>query len=145
MSPHLHTHPGLQAYSKLGLLKTREDKHSGDIILTAVNREHELYSEFRPYKLDSSSSSPAATAATATGAGGGGASAAAGAGGGEGGGPAAPLVIEEVFRPSREVKRASTQLAAGSAHRMHGTPADTTHVHQPPAVRCGLKGLFVNR
>lgn len=95
----------LQAYTKSGLISTREDKHSGDTILTAVNRSHALLADFRPYKsaVNSSSSSSAANgssgAAEPASSAGGGGSAAAGDGSG-----LAPLVVEEVFKPSKDVK-----------------------------------------
>uniref|UniRef100_A0A7S3QT49 SUI1 domain-containing protein n=1 Tax=Dunaliella tertiolecta TaxID=3047 RepID=A0A7S3QT49_DUNTE len=76
---------------KDGLLQLKEDKYSGDQVITGVNRGHELLREFRPYKASSMASraeaaaspSPAGTAGTAG---------------------SDELVVEEVFRPGRELK-----------------------------------------
>ncbi|GIM15473.1 hypothetical protein Vretimale_18249 [Volvox reticuliferus] len=37
----------LQSYGKQGLLTCKEDKHSGDVIVTSVNRNSPLYTEYR--------------------------------------------------------------------------------------------------
>lgn len=37
----------VQSYGKAGLLSCKEDKHSGDLIVTAVNRKCQLYTEYR--------------------------------------------------------------------------------------------------
>jgi translation initiation factor 2D len=93
-----------QAYSKSGLISTREDKHSGDTILTAVNRSHALLSDYRPYKTAAASSSSNANgSSSATGQG------SSVAASGEGG-SIAPLVVEEVFKPSRDVKGESAMV-----------------------------------
>jgi hypothetical protein len=82
------------------LISTREDKHSGDTILTAVNRSHALLSDYRPYK----------TAASGTSSTGDGSSPATGQGsstaltGISAASSIAPLVVEEVFKPSKDVK-----------------------------------------
>jgi hypothetical protein len=89
----------LQAYSKSGLISTQEDKHSGDTFLTAVNRNHPLLSDFRPYKTKASSSSNSAANGSSAAASGQAGSAAAGDGS-----DIAPLVVEEVFKPSKDVK-----------------------------------------
>eukprot|EP00878_Enallax_costatus_P022121 GHUV01023459.1.p1 GENE.GHUV01023459.1~~GHUV01023459.1.p1 ORF type:complete len:549 (+),score=212.06 GHUV01023459.1:91-1737(+) len=86
----------LQAYTKAGLIKTREDKHSGDVILTGVNRDPQLYSEFKPYKMSSSSAPLAGTSSSTP--------ASAAEGSGDRRGTMTPLVVEEVFKPSREVR-----------------------------------------
>jgi hypothetical protein len=80
-------------YAKAGLLSGKENK-AGDFVVTAINRDHSLYAEYRPFK-----------AAAAAGAGDG--------GGSQGdGGLSAELLIEEVFKPTREVKR---ELGNGGA------------------------------
>jgi translation initiation factor 2D len=95
-----------QTYSKSGLISTREDKHSGDTILTAVNRSHALLSDFRPYKTAASSSSSTANgSSSATGQG-----SSIAASGGEGASSIAPLVVEEVFKPSKDVKGESAMV-----------------------------------
>lgn len=88
-----------QAYSKCGLLSTKEDKFSGNTVITGVNRGHQLLEEFRPYKMSSSSSSPGGAPAELAQPAAAGAAAAAGAGG-----AVAPLVVEEVYKPSKDVK-----------------------------------------
>ena len=99
----------LQAYTKAGLISTREDKHSGDTILTAVNRSHALLADFRAYKTAASSSSNVANGSS------GAAEPASSTGGGAAaacdGGVLAPLVVEEVFKPSKDVKGAWMVLA----------------------------------
>eukprot|EP00878_Enallax_costatus_P028021 GHUV01030219.1.p1 GENE.GHUV01030219.1~~GHUV01030219.1.p1 ORF type:complete len:181 (-),score=37.62 GHUV01030219.1:870-1412(-) len=87
----------LQAYTKAGLIKRREDKHSGDVILTGVNRDPQLYSEFKPYKMSSSSAPLAGTSSSTP--------ASAAEGSGDRRGTMTPPVVEEVFKPSREVRR----------------------------------------
>jgi hypothetical protein len=91
-----------QTYSKAGLISTREDKHFGDTILTAVNRSHALLSDYRPYKTAASSSSRGNGSSSATGQG---SSTAAVIGEGS---SIAALVVEEVFKPSKDVKGEST-------------------------------------
>eukprot|EP01024_Parvocaulis_polyphysoides_P026900 TRINITY_DN2446_c0_g3_i3.p1 TRINITY_DN2446_c0_g3~~TRINITY_DN2446_c0_g3_i3.p1 ORF type:complete len:304 (+),score=50.91 TRINITY_DN2446_c0_g3_i3:47-958(+) len=44
----------LQAQSKVGLITSREDKHTHENYLLSVNRVHELYENFRPYKVPKS-------------------------------------------------------------------------------------------
>lgn len=111
-----------QVFAKAGLISTKEDKHGGDTILTAVNRSHELYTQHRPYKTAASATAAAAGAPAAAGGGGGMAAGAAAGGGAGGGGPAPsssscdPLVVEEVYKPTRETKRAPTP--AGTAARL---------------------------
>ncbi|GFR52463.1 hypothetical protein Agub_g14965, partial [Astrephomene gubernaculifera] len=104
----------LQSYGKLGLLTLKEDKHSGDVIVTSVNRRAPLYTEFRPYKAaataagaEAASSSPAAATPAAAAVTSSGPSAAAASSGGPTGrssGPCEPLHIEEVFKPGKELR-----------------------------------------
>lgn len=79
-------------YAKAGLLSGKEDK-GGDFVISSVNRGHPLYEAFRPYKVQ----------------GGGGGSTGGGGGGGcgepAGGGGGNELLIAEVFKPTRELKR----------------------------------------
>ncbi|KAJ9523141.1 hypothetical protein QJQ45_023868 [Haematococcus lacustris] len=93
----------LKAYAgKGGLLALKEDKKTGDQVVTAINRQHPLYDQYKPYR-----SSLSAAAAAATNAGGGGEG-----GGGEGvggeagapGGSSQVLVVEELWKPGRELK-----------------------------------------
>ncbi|KAF6250354.1 hypothetical protein COO60DRAFT_1576296 [Scenedesmus sp. NREL 46B-D3] len=101
----------LQTYSKAGLISTREDKHSGDTILTAVNRSHALLSEYRPYKSAAASSSTGNGSSPAAGeAGGAPGTAAAGC---DGGG-IAPLMVEEVFKPSKDVRAVFEAVGASA-------------------------------
>ncbi|KAF8056147.1 Eif2d [Scenedesmus sp. PABB004] len=92
-SSHKKVSKFLAAYARAGLLSTKEDKHSGDTIVTAVHRGHALLQEHRPYKTAGASASAAPGGAGA-------------AGGAAAGGEAAlpPLEVEEVYKPSREVK-----------------------------------------
>jgi translation initiation factor 2D len=89
-------------YTKAGLITTREEKHSGDTLLTGVNIKHTLFDDFRTHK----------TAAAAAANGGGeeaaGPSTAAAAAATAAVGQEAvlePLLVEEVYVPSKEVKR----------------------------------------
>ncbi|GLI62284.1 hypothetical protein VaNZ11_004846 [Volvox africanus] len=108
----------LQFYGKLGLLTCKEDKHSGDVIVTSINRNSVLYTEYRAYKA---SATAAVEAAAATGGGNGATSAASGASGpaaapsssaagaaGCIGPPGAPSVgelrIEELYKPGKELR-----------------------------------------
>ncbi|KAG2496973.1 hypothetical protein HYH03_004979 [Edaphochlamys debaryana] len=103
----------LQSYGKTGLLTCKEDKHSGDVIVTGVNRKCALFTDFRPYKASltaagaadggagpaaAASSSAAAASSSAAAAGPSGAAAAAAAGG------CGELVIDEVFKPGKELR-----------------------------------------
>jgi len=115
----------LQAYAKLGLLFVREDRASGDVHVTRVNRAHALLAGFVPHATEAAAAAAAgATGGAGTGGGGaagggaGGAAPSGGGGGGGGGGafggggaPAGlllggggPLAVEEVYVPGRELK-----------------------------------------
>eukprot|EP01023_Acetabularia_acetabulum_P045671 TRINITY_DN4640_c0_g1_i3.p1 TRINITY_DN4640_c0_g1~~TRINITY_DN4640_c0_g1_i3.p1 ORF type:complete len:602 (+),score=116.35 TRINITY_DN4640_c0_g1_i3:61-1866(+) len=41
----------LQAQVKIGLITSKEDKHTHENYLLSINRAHELYDNFRPYKM----------------------------------------------------------------------------------------------
>lgn len=88
----------LQAYTKVGLIRTREDKHSGDVIVTAVDRSDELYSKFRPYKIPSSGSSSSSNVAP-------GVSSSNSSDTADGSSLVGPLEVLEVYKVSRELKR----------------------------------------
>ncbi|PNW83028.1 hypothetical protein CHLRE_06g303650v5 [Chlamydomonas reinhardtii] len=99
----------LQSYGKAGLLTCKEDKHSGDVIVTAVNRKCPLLLDFRPYKASSTAAAesagptagaPETAAATSGGAG----ASSSAAGGNDGSGCQAQLLIEEVYKPGRELR-----------------------------------------
>ena len=94
----------LQVYSKAGLISTKEEKHSGDTLLTAINCKHELFDDFRPHKTAASAAAAAGGGEAAAGSNGSSATAAAAAGG-EDDAVLQPLLVEEVVVPSREVKR----------------------------------------
>ncbi|KAG2432033.1 hypothetical protein HYH02_013103 [Chlamydomonas schloesseri] len=97
----------LQAYGKSGLLTCKEDKHSGDVIVTAVNRKCPLLLDFRPYKASS-------TAAAESAGGGGGPEGPAASSSSDAAGASASsscsaaqqaqLLIEEVYKPGRELR-----------------------------------------
>ena len=97
----------LQAYAKAGLLRGKEDK-AGDFVVSAVDRGHDLYVGYRPFKADAQQQQQQTQEG---GAAGGAAAAAAGANGGGGGGGGAQaggggeLVVAELFKPTRETKR----------------------------------------
>eukprot|EP00775_Hariotina_reticulata_P004819 gene4819-5066_t len=82
----------LQVYSKCGLLSTKEDKFSGNTVITGINRSHQLLEDYRPYKMSSGSSSSAGGAPGATRPAVAGTVPAVAAGVS---GPVAPLVVEE--------------------------------------------------
>ena len=103
-------------YAKAGLLTGKEDK-AGDFIVSGVNRGHTLYEEFRPYKRQPQDGGGAAAA---VGPGGVAADSSSGVVSGSGDAGSSQLVIEEVFKPTRELKRArgrgrwpATWLAVG--------------------------------
>lgn len=81
----------LQEYVKVGLLSVREDKHSGESIITSINRQHDLYRDFRPYKLQLAANSVSGSDAQQP--------------TGSHGAADEQLVVEEVFKPCKEVKR----------------------------------------
>ena len=89
----------MQHYAKEGLLHCKEDKHSGDVIISNVNRNHSLYQEFRPYKAQQQSSSADNAAAAAAGADATRQVPAAGQPSWQG-----ELLIEEVYTSTRETK-----------------------------------------
>jgi translation initiation factor 2D len=107
-SKHKRVPKALQHYSKQGLLSVKEDRASGDVIVTRVVRTHALLAAFVPH----------ATSSSQEGGGGGGAAeqqhgGASGGGGGGGGGTGGgglllggggPLTIEETFVPGKELK-----------------------------------------
>ena len=45
--PLLPARPRAQAYAKSGLLQAKEDKHSGDVIVTVVNRKSRMYTDYQ--------------------------------------------------------------------------------------------------
>lgn len=92
--------PAPQVYAKAGLLTGKEDK-AGDFIVSGVNRGHELYEDFRPYKRPQQDGGGGGDAAAAGG------GAASGGGGADAGGGSGELVIAELFKPTRELKRGS--------------------------------------
>ena len=47
----MHLCGGPQGYGKAGLLSLKEDRHSGDVSVTCVNRTHPLYTSYTPYKV----------------------------------------------------------------------------------------------
>ncbi|KAJ9522745.1 hypothetical protein QJQ45_019848 [Haematococcus lacustris] len=93
----------LKAYAgKGGLLALKEDKKTGDQVITAINRQHPLYEQYKPYR--SSLSAAAAAAINAGGGGEGGGGEGLGVEGGTPGGCSQALVVEELWRPGRELK-----------------------------------------
>lgn len=104
-SKHKRVPKALQAYAKLGLLSAKEDRASGDVIVTRVDRGHALLRAFVPHATEGGADGGADAAADhhqASPAGnnnnnGGGGLLLGGAGGG-------PLVVEEVFVPGREMR-----------------------------------------
>lgn len=93
----------MQTYGKgsnrmAGLLSLREDKHSGDTLIVAINRQHDMYTGFRPYKASAAAAAAGdAAAAGTTGAPGASASGATASG---------ELTVEEVFKPNHKETRA---------------------------------------
>lgn len=87
-------------------MTTREEKHSGDTLLTGVNRSHTLLQEFVPHKAAGIGSSSTSTATAGAGAAAGAAASGSGGGASASGGQQQQqaLVIEEVWRPTKEVK-----------------------------------------
>lgn len=87
-------------------LRLQEDKHSGDVLVTAIKRDHPLLADFRPLP-NYATAGGAAAGATAgpngsdTGGAGAGTSAAAGASGAAAGG--GELVIQEMWRAGKEL------------------------------------------
>eukprot|EP00198_Chlamydomonas_reinhardtii_P001918 XP_001691254.1 predicted protein [Chlamydomonas reinhardtii] len=78
-----------------GLLTCKEDKHSGDVIVTAVNRNTAAAESAGP-----TAGAPETAAATSGGAG----ASSSAAGGNDGSGCQAQLLIEEVYKPGRELR-----------------------------------------
>eukprot|EP00879_Flechtneria_rotunda_P025083 GHRR01026628.1.p1 GENE.GHRR01026628.1~~GHRR01026628.1.p1 ORF type:complete len:133 (-),score=40.24 GHRR01026628.1:848-1246(-) len=92
LASHLHHVVNmLQVYSKQGLISTKEDKHSGNTIVTGINRNHTLLADYRPYKTADGAAAGPQLADTAPASGGTAV-------------PIAPLAIEEVYKPTKEVK-----------------------------------------
>lgn len=88
-------------------LRLQEDKHSGDVLVTAIKRDHPLLADFRPLP-NYATAGGAAAGATAgpngsdSGGAGAGTSAAAGASGAAAGG--GELVIQEMWRAGKELR-----------------------------------------
>ncbi|EFJ51539.1 hypothetical protein VOLCADRAFT_56991 [Volvox carteri f. nagariensis] len=78
----------LQSYGKQGLLTVKEDKHSGDMIVTSVNRNSPIYTDY------STAEAGLGTAASAAGAAAGPSSSAS----------SLELLIEEVYKPGKELR-----------------------------------------
>jgi translation initiation factor 2D len=98
----------VQAYGgKNGLLTLKEDKHSGDQVITAINRSHELYTNYRPYRTAFSAAGAEAAAAAGGGAGNAGAGAAGQSGRDQGAGGGGELLIEELYKAGKELKPVS--------------------------------------
>lgn len=91
----------LQSYGKCKLLHLKEDKHSGDTIVTGINRTHKDYTSFRPYALvktaglgsgsEAAASSSSAAAHTPV-------------SGTASSTEPAELVIDELYKPGKEMK-----------------------------------------
>ncbi|GLC72504.1 hypothetical protein PLESTF_001258200 [Pleodorina starrii] len=110
----------LQAYGKQGLLTVKEDKHSGDMIVTSVNRTATIYTEYRPYKASATAAAEASPSAGAGGnsalAGGAAPSSLPAAGTGAAGPSVASdeLRIEEVYKPGKELRPVFEELGLNS-------------------------------
>jgi len=97
----------LGAYGgKAGLLTLKEDKHSGDTIITGINRKHELLENFRPLRVadTAAGAEAAASSAASTASGAGGAPGASSSGTGGPGGVSGELVVEEMWKAGRELR-----------------------------------------
>ena len=94
------------------MLTLKEDKHSGDVILTGVDRTHNTYTDFRCYSL--ASTAAGAEAASASGAAGAGTAgtivgpsserAAASASGAAAARSLVELLVEELYKPGKELR-----------------------------------------
>lgn len=96
----------LQHYSKAGLLKTKEDKHSNEVVLVSINRSHQLYTSYVPTSGGAvgSANGIAVHEQESSGA----------------------LVVEEMLKPTRETKAIFEQLGL-SPDRLY-LPADAAEV-----------------
>eukprot|EP00798_Chlamydomonas_sp_ICE-L_P017426 gene17427-23728_t len=86
------TPAAMWAYAgKGGLLSIKEERHSGDVMLTGINRSHEMYTEYRPYALNKSAGAAESAAASSTAA--------------SSSNPCSTeLYIEELYKPGKELK-----------------------------------------
>ncbi|KXZ46941.1 hypothetical protein GPECTOR_39g435 [Gonium pectorale] len=102
------------SYGKAGLLTCKEDRHSGDVIVTGINRKAALYAEFRPYKTSSTEAGAAAASASAPSGAVAPSGAAAAAGSSSSAATAssssAELYIDELYKPGKELRPVFEEL-----------------------------------
>jgi translation initiation factor 2D len=93
----------------------KEDKKSGDVSITAVNRDHDDLVGYRPYKPSGGADGGAASSSGAAGGG--------GASGGAGGATSnEPLVVEEAWKPVGKEIKALFEAVGQPPDRLYSAP-----------------------
>jgi hypothetical protein len=119
-------------YTKAGLITTREEKHSGDTLLTGMNLKHTLFDDFRTHKTAAAAAASGGEAAAGP------TTAAAVAAGGQDA-DLEQLLVEEVYVPSKEVKRKCACML--SSYHSPTRALSTGHVCGPH--RTVVQGMYV--